>query len=90
MRRLFILIVACLFATAVWASNAKRIDELKARQQQIVVEIDQRQGIIQQQNAAIQQLNTEYVKLQGAIEELQRQDQEAAQKTEQKPSTKGK
>ncbi len=84
MRRLIILILVCLLATAVWASNQARIEALQQRQTQIIAEIDQRQLAIQQQNAAIEQLRAEFLKLQGAIEELQRQDQEAQKKTDKK------
>jgi TolA-binding protein len=75
MRRVVLIVLAVLVLTvAVWADNAKRIEALQARQKAIVVEINDRQVVIDTQTAAINDLRTEFVRNQGAIEELQRQD----------------
>lgn len=82
MKRLIIIMAVCLMATALLAaplSNADRLKQIGERQQQIVVEIDQRNAIIQQTQAQIDALRTEFLKLEGGKEELQRQDREAAQ-----------
>lgn len=78
MRQVCIILLVCVLATAVLADNSQRIGELKAKQQQIVLELDRRQAVINEQQAAMEQLRVEYLKAQGAIEELQRQDAEAA------------
>lgn len=85
--RYVVLIMMALFLTcAVAADNTQptanqvRVNELAAAQQRIVVEIN----VAQDQAAQIQQFiegkRMELYKLQGAIEELQRQDAIAAQK----------
>jgi Flp pilus assembly protein TadB len=80
MKRLCIILALFVLAVMVWAANTDRIKEIEARQQMIVVEINDRQNIIAEQNQAIEQRRQEFLKLQGAKEELQRQDAEAAKK----------
>ncbi len=100
MRRIALMLLAVLLlGTLVYAAlspivpekesaNAKRIAELQTKQQTIVVEINDRQGIIQQQQNAIAGLQVEFHKCQGAIEELQRQDKEAADRAKKPEPTK--
>ena len=81
-KRFIIILAVIVLATALCAaptSNEERERQLHARQSEIVVEID---GINAQQQALDAQrtaLQTEYVKCQGGIEELERQDREAAE-----------
>ena len=70
----FTILVILLLAALVCADNVDRIAELQARQKAIIVEINDRQVIIDAQQQAISELRTEFVKNQGAIEELQKQD----------------
>ena len=76
MRRIIAMLAALVLILAVvaWADNAGRIADLQARQKAIIVEINDRQVVVDTQQSAIQELKTEFVKNQGAIEELQRQD----------------
>ena len=85
MKRLLIVSLLCVLFLPTLASaadapspNAKRIAEIQAQQKEIIVQsgtIDVQIANLQQQKTALQ---TEFTKLQGAIEELQRQDREAA------------
>ena len=82
MKRLSIIFMLCLLSTVLCAApmgNAERLNEIAARQAQIIVERTQRQAIIQDQQAQINALDVEYTKLEGGKEELQRQDREAAE-----------
>jgi len=78
MKRLLLILAIIGLAVAVWPANPDRIKQIEARQQQIIVEIGERQNIIAQQNEMIEARRQEFLKLQGAKEELQRQDEEAA------------
>ena len=83
MRKILILVLAvALLAAVVWADNSKRIEELQARQRSIIVEISERQSRVNAEQQAIQGLNNEFVKIAGAIEELQRQDEQAKEAQE--------
>jgi hypothetical protein len=72
MKRLLIVIIAlALLVTIAYANNAARIKDLQAQQQVIAQEIDKAQKMIQQKQF-------ELVRIQGAIDELQKQDSVSA------------
>ncbi len=74
---LITLVLIALVAAAVWADNAVRIKELQAQQQQIILEMNDRQTVIAQQQQAVQNLQSEFLRIDGAIRELQKQDADA-------------
>lgn len=79
-----ILIAAAVYA----ATNADRIKQLQDEQRQIVVDIQGMQQQIQGLQNAVVEKQMEFQRAQGAIEELQRQDEEAAKSTEEKGNRK--
>jgi len=79
-KALVILALILLVIGIAFADNLARIEELKARQQAIILEVGQRQDVINAQQQVIDGLRLEYTKIQGAIEELERQDAENSAK----------
>jgi cbb3-type cytochrome oxidase subunit 3 len=74
-----VLLCIVLFAVAAWADNSARIKELQQRQQAIILENGQIQDEINALNQKANRNREEFIMIQGAISELQRQD-EAAKK----------
>lgn len=81
MKRLLLITLLCVFvfAVAAYADNSKRIAEIEDQQKQIIVDIQTLQAQRSQIDQRIAGLHEQFTKLQGAKEELQRQDQKAAQ-----------
>ena len=89
MRKIVTITLLCVLVFAVAASaadaptqtaNSKREAELLTRQKEIIIESGQRQEIVNTQTAEINRLREEYLRNDGALAELQRQDAEAAKK----------
>ena len=78
----------CVLAVAAWADNSRRIAELRERQKAIIIEIGQREDIVNTQQGAISSPREEFLKAQGAIDELTRQDEPAKRESKGKTEKK--
>jgi len=84
LKKLILILVCLIWVCPLYANNKTRIEDLQKQLQEITRQITQAQQFIQQKQI-------EGVKVQGAIEELQRQDkqEEALKKEREKDDDRG-